>query len=177
MSDIDAAFVRSILDYDPETGVFTWRPRPIEHFKTERAWKIWNTRFSGTFAGGVDGNGYCQIAIDNKRYKSHRLAWLYMTGEWPKDQIDHVNMTRADNRFCNMREATNSENGGNRGAQCNNTSGYKGVNWRNDKSRWRAKIRSNGKDIHLGYFDCPAAASFAYQISADKHHGEFARAS
>jgi hypothetical protein len=123
--------------------------------------------------------GYRTIGIGGKRYLAHRLAWLYVHGEWPADQIDHVNMDRSDARMCNLREATAAQNKRNTGARSHNRSHLKGVefNTRRKIKRWYAVIRSDGKRNFLGSFDCPAAAHFAYVIAADKFHGEFARMS
>ena len=103
---ITQEYLKSVLSYDPETGIFTWKYRQGLIGK-----KIsWNTRYSEKQAGTIDPVGYLGIAIEYKRYYAHRLAWLYMTGELPKKYIDHLNGNKSDNRFLNLREATNSEN-------------------------------------------------------------------
>jgi len=134
-----------------------------------------NSVKAGDVAGRGSGGGYRQISVDNRLYLAHRLAWLYMTGEWPEVQIDHVNMDRADNRFVNLRQATRSENKGNMRAQANNASGLKGVYWHKRAGKWCAQINTNGTRRHLGCFDSPEAAHAAYIASAKKHFGEFAR--
>ena len=98
-----------------------------------------------------------------------------MLGRWPADQVDHINLIRSDNRWCNLREATQSENARNTRARHNNTSGVKGVNKYRDK--WHAKISFNGRRIHLGYFDTPEEAHAVYCRAAAKYHGVYARAS
>lgn len=172
--DLTAAYVRSILHYDPETGVFTWRRRPLEHFETKRSCGTWNGRYAGNVAGRIN-IGYVDIHISNTMYLAHRLAWLYMTGSWPKECIDHINMNRSDNRFCNLREATHSENKFNRPKQSKNTSGHKGVTLHKPNSKWVAKICANGKHRNLGYFDTREDAAAAYAKAARELHGEFAR--
>ncbi|MFA7308099.1 MAG: HNH endonuclease [Hyphomicrobium sp.] len=174
-SNLTAAYVRSILDYNPNTGVFTWRHRPREHFTDERASKIWNTRYAGTTAGCIKSDGYARIAIDNIRYFAHRLAWLYATGFWPACQIDHVDLVRSNNIFSNLREATHSQNRANRRAQSNNTSGVKGVSLHKQKNKWQAQICVIGKTLRLGYFDTREDAAAAYAKAAQDLHGEFAR--
>jgi len=127
----------------------------------------------GEIAGSTNFYGYIQISIDNKLYKAHRLAWLYMVGIWPSKFIDHVNGQRDDNMFSNLREATNSENMRNSGRHKNNTSGFKGVSWFARDKCWRAYSSIGGKRKHLGYFDTPESASAAYEEFARKNHGEF----
>lgn len=90
------------------------------------------------------------------------------TGDWPTDQIDHINGDKGDNRIANLREATNAENNRNTGAGQANTSGFKGVCWDKAKGKWRAQIEIDGRGAHLGYFTTPEAA---YVASAAKHHG------
>lgn len=158
---IDARRLREVLSYDPETGEFFW----LVGIKGVCA---------GDRAGGLSrSRGYWRIQLDGQRHTAHRLAWLYMTGEWPRDQIDHINGIRTDNRFANLREATNAQNGANSSKRENTTSKYKGVDRRG--KRWRAQIRSGGKKYCLGMFDTPEEAYAAYCAAARKFHGEFAR--
>jgi hypothetical protein len=148
--------LRELLAYDPETGAFTWRVG-------QRAGKV---------AGSVHSKGYARIWVGGRSYRAHRLAWLYVTGAWPVAQLDHANGARDDNRFVNLREATNAENGHNR--KTNNPCGFKGV--RQQKKRWCARIGKNGRRIFLGLFATPEEAHAAYVAAATEHHGEFARA-
>jgi len=160
---LTAARLREILHYDPDTGAFTWR-----------------VSRKGVRAGAAAGTlcqGYYRIMADRRSYQAHRLAWLYMTGAWPEAEIDHINLARADNCWCNLREATRVENQRNTSARPNNTSGFKGVVWHKSAKRWRATITADGKQCHLGYFDTPQAAAAAYADAAKKLFGEFARAS
>ena len=139
--ELTAEYLRSILHYDPDTGIFTWKVR------TARSVKV------GDVAGCSNGRDYLQISVQSRLYKAHRLAWLYMRGEWPTDQIDHINRIRTDNRSSNLREVTNNQNLQNKSKYSNNTSGHPGVCWCKQNSKWRATIRHNNKRIHLGYFD------------------------
>jgi len=175
-TNITAEYLRQCLDYDPETGLFVWKARPQEHFKDNRAYNSWNARYAGQKAGSFDKNGYLVIGINKKVYKAHRLAFLYVYGWLPK-QVDHKNNDglKSDNRIINLRAANHSTNGMNQGKQKNNTSGLKGVYWFKASNKWGSIITKGYKRIYLGSFDCPAAASFAYQIAADMYHGEFAR--
>jgi hypothetical protein len=161
--ELTHARLTQLFHYDPERGHFT---------------RLLN-RCSRTSAGDIAGNktarGYIQIGIDRKDYLAHRLAWFYMTGEWPKNQIDHINGIRTDNRFSNLREATIHENGCNSRLPKNNKSGFKGVCFHRELGRWQAKIWVNRKQKHLGIFDTPEEAADAYDKAALELHGEFAR--
>jgi hypothetical protein len=156
---ITAERLREVLHYETDTGVFTRRVR------TARCIRI------GDVAGGANSEGYWCIKIDCRTHKAHRLAWLYMTGEWPKDQVDHINMNKADNRWANLRAATSTQNKSNRTAYSNNLSGIKGVAL--VRGKWRAYLYEGGKTFHLGYFGTPGQASIAHAIAAEKQHGEF----
>jgi len=110
-----------------------------------------------------------------KRYLQHRLVWLYVHGRWPKDQIDHINGNRSDNRLCNLREATCSQNLMNARAHSHNTSGLKGA-CKHEPGYWSSVIRVNGKNKYLGRFKSPEEAHAVYASAAKKYFGEFARA-
>ena len=157
------AYLRASLHYDPKTGVFTWRA---------------GQRRAGRRAGTISkGYRQIQIKIDGKAFgfKEHRIAWLFVHGEWPADQIDHINGDRADNRIANLRPATNSLNMANRKLNTNSASGAKGVCWHNGSQRWRARLQFDGKRIHLGDFKNKEAAEIAYEAAAKRHFGEYAR--
>jgi hypothetical protein len=166
--------LRQLLDYDLATGVFTWKHREeTSHFLSG-----WNKRFSGKVAGRSKPNahGYLEIAIDGVLYFSHRLAWLYVTGAWPEDQIDHVNLDKVDNRFENLREATGSANAGNTRAHKRNKIGLKGVHYYAPTNKYVASIGvGQGRVKKLGYFKTPEAAHEAYKRAAEEYFGEFAR--
>lgn len=168
--EVTADRVREVLDYDPDTGLFTWRIRPT-------ARKEWNTVFAGKIAGGLHKQGYWAIRIDEWTYLAHRLVWLYVHGCWPTDQLDHINMMRLDNRLCNLREATSSDNGCNRPMKAGNRTGLKGVDFHKTAGRWRARICKQGCHVHLGHFDTPEEAAEAYTSAVSLHHGDFARVS
>ena len=168
-------YLRELLDYDPETGVLTWRERPLEMFKTERGCNAWNTRYAGKEAGCVDTkpSGYQSVLVrlNGKRWMGHRLAFALYYGRDPGLEIDHVNRVSTDNRICNLRAVDHSRNVQNRVTPYrNNTSGYLGVSWAKREQKWLAHIRINGKKKHLGYFDAPEAAHTAYLTAKAKHH-------
>ena len=135
---IDQNYLKSILIYNPETGIFTWRHR-------HDADKRWNTRYANKIAGSTDSNGYIQIHINKKLFMAHRLAFLYMTGEHPREFIDHINGIRNDNRWENLRNASHSENQQNqRAAQKDNKSSMLlGVSYMKSHKKWRAEIQHN----------------------------------
>ena len=163
LNDLSQDQLKEVLFYSPDTGLFIRR-------KQGRG-----TRCKiGDVAGSTQVTGYVAIQVLSIMYRAHRLAWLYVYGEWPQDQIDHVNGIRDDNRICNLRQATNSENKMNTKIMKNNTSGYKGVHWCKTKNKWQAKITVNKKYISLGQFDNAESAGAAYQDAADKYHQEFA---
>ncbi|WP_111519392.1 HNH endonuclease signature motif containing protein [Cupriavidus phytorum] len=154
MQEITQEYLKELLSYDKDTGEFRWKPRGFCLFKTEHAAKIWNTRFPGTAAGNVDVKGYRKIVIHQRSYKAHRLAWLYVYGEWPGAdlQIDHINGIRSDNRIANLRAVPPVENSRNLRPGRVGRSGLFGVHWDAKWNRWRAKIHEKGATVELGSF-------------------------
>jgi hypothetical protein len=155
---LTASRLKDLIHYNPGTGIFTW--------------KVIKSRSAniGSVAGGVNFKGYITIGIDGKRYTAHRLAFLFMNGEFPSDEVDHANGIRIDNRWSNLREATGSENQQNHKINCNNTSGYLGVCKFTGTNRWLAQIAVNGRNKYLGLFDTPKAAHAAYLAAKAKLH-------
>ena len=129
-----------LMRYDPINGSFTWN---------QNQGRI----RSGATAGSIRKDGYVQIMIDREFYLAHRLAWFYITEEWPTEQIDHKNRNKADNSFSNLRLATNKQNGENLPLFCTNSSGYRGVSWDTARKKWRAQIKHHQQNIYLGRFD------------------------
>ena len=138
-------YLLECLDYDPDTGIFIWKKRPLHHFKAEQDMGSFSTRFAGTQAGSVDHYGYVVIAINGSSYKAQRLAWKIVKGSDPLNLIDHEDTIKSNNRFNNLREATVSQNGQNKMICANNSSGFKGVTWCARGKKWRAMIRSGGE--------------------------------
>lgn len=159
---ITAARLRELVHYSPDTGVLTW----IVSYGRAR---------SGAAAGCRDPSGYWRVQIDGHIYLGHRLAWLYMTGEWPPHNIDHINGDPSDNRLVNLRPATQAENCRNTRLRSNNTSGFKGVYFAKYSQRWAAAIRVDGHLRYLGSFETAEEAHAAYCGAATQFHGEFAR--
>lgn len=152
MTQLTQDYLKECLDYCPDTGIFTWKVRPREHFKTGWAWKTINTRNAGKEAGHLNKDGYLATRVRGNYVPMHRLAWFYITGSWPKEQMDHINHDRTDNRWVNLREATRSENHRNESLSKNNTSGFTGVYWNKQNDKWAAKVKVCGATINLGIF-------------------------
>lgn len=162
LSDLTAERAKELLDYDPETGVFRWK---VSKGRVK----------AGDVAGRVNNTGYIQIRVDRNLYQAHRIAWLLTRDEWPNLQIDHINGDRADNRICNLRQATKAQNAQNTSKRAHNTSGFKGVSWCRRHAKWHAQLQKNKRRVYLGRFRCPTAAHIAYCKAAKEHFGEYAR--
>jgi len=156
---ITQEYLKSILHYDPETGIFTW-------INSKR--DGWNGKEAGTTT-----KTRVHIQILNRLYLSHRLAFLYMTGSMPK-MVDHINEIPLDNRWCNLRECTRSQNVANiTEKRSDNKSGYRGVYRRKKSRKYIAQVRKNGKVHHLGTFKTPEEAYEAYKKAHSELFGEF----
>ena len=153
--DITAEKLRELLHYDHATGIFT---RRVSVASNARA---------GDVAGSPNGDGYLYICIYSRLHRAHRLAWLYVYGTWPEDQLDHINRNRSDNRISNLRAVTNKQNMQNAGKRRDNTSGYQGVSWHKHGSKWQVGIVHNQKRMHLGLFD-DLEAAIAARKAAEK---------
>ncbi|KXJ56550.1 MAG: hypothetical protein AXW12_00525 [Thalassospira sp. Nap_22] len=153
--------LKAILSYDQETGAFTWLsahgPMP-----------------KGMTAGTLNKTGYIHIQINGRRYGAHRLAWLWMTGEWPKRQIDHRNNIRNDNRWTNLRKATKSQNCANSLTYKTNTTGFRGVSWHQRDQVYIAAIGGRVNRRHIGTFRSKEDAARAYDEVAKDIFGDFA---
>lgn len=157
---LTAARVRELLDYDPDTGLFSRR-------------LITRGRSANGPVGSPHGNGYLTITVDYRAVLAHRLAWLWMTGKFPRETIDHINGDKTDNRWANLRPASLSENNCNVTAYRHNTSGFKGVHRQKDDGKYRASLSYRNKTIHLGTYDTPEAAYARYCEAGRKLRGEF----
>lgn len=158
---ISRARLLELVHYEPETGVFTARVArpPIS---------------VGQVLGCVNGKGYVDIMLEARSYRASRLAWLYMTGEWPRKLVDHRDRDRANNAWLNLREATNAENSRNAKLSKRNASGVKGVYWYARHQKWNAQIRVDRKLMSLGYYEDIEPAALARRAAEAKYFGEFA---
>ncbi len=129
--------LKELLHYNPDTGCFTYL-LSRGHFK------------AGAIAGFLNGRGYIRIGIDGKEYQAHRVAFLYITGEFPSKEVDHINHVKTDNRFSNLRMCTRKENSKNRKKPCCNSSGYIGVYMDKRCKKWASQIVVNGAVVYLG---------------------------
>jgi len=151
--------LRQKVSYDLATGIFTNK-------KTNKK------------LGTIDEYGYVRVCVDYVVYKSHRLAWLYMHGNFPNHQIDHIDHDRTNNKINNLRDVTHNENSKNLSISPLNKSGFTGICWCNTYMRWHARIYVNGKSIHIGYFlnkeeaiNARNNANLKYKFHAN--HGSF----
>lgn len=152
--------LKEILHYDPETGIFTYRK---DYYKCKK----------GDVFGYTNGRGWLRGKIKGKHYKLHRLAFLYMTGEFPVNETDHINGIKDDNRWCNLREATRSQNMANIKSGGNSMTGYRGVT-ATSAGNYYATNQKEGKTYRQGPFKCPKEAHKAYCKKAVELFGEFA---
>lgn len=163
---ITAKELREILSYNPKTGIFRYLKFPSRGLHKEEA-------------GTINSEGYVRIKIRKKAYLAHRLAFIYMKGKWPRYEIDHRNGVRSDNRWENLRAATDLENSRNRKPHKNKAIPVKGVYMvstnKQRKNPYLAAICLNGRMIHLGVYPTIESASAAYQAAALQHFGKFAR--
>jgi hypothetical protein len=153
--------LHELLSYDPATGNFMWK---VGRQGTNK----------GQPAGGLDNRGYRFIRIDGRRYYAHRLVLFYESGEWPPEQVDHINGAKGDNRRSNLRLATPSQQSANSKLAVNNTSGAKGVVWSKRRRKWQVQVINFGTK-HLGYYTNFDDARAAYRAGAIKFFGEYAR--
>lgn len=157
MCAISQSYLKSILHYCPETGEFTWL--------VNRGQSV----LAGDRAGSSAGD-YVRISINGALYKGHRLAFMYMTGAWPVNMVDHVDGQGANNRWANLRQATSAENGQNLSRRSCGKSGYRGVSWHKGNGSWQASIKLDGIGRWLGYYVRPEDAHHAYLDAKSKLH-------
>lgn len=161
MKDLSQGRLKEALHYNTETGDFTWLVSTSNRVRV------------GQIAGNATGHEYHRIRIDGGLYYAHRLAVLYVTGEWPSNKVDHKNINKKNNGWHNLREATNQQNSANTPVSKNNGVGLKGVS--RDGKRYRAHITVDGKYTHLGSFVDPKDAHAAYVKAANDNFNSFAR--
>lgn len=157
-----------VFTYDSQTGELRWRDR-VGKGGGRRIQK----RFVGKLAGKRSGR-YLLVRVDAVQFKAARVIWKIVTGKDPRDQIDHINCNRHDNRAKNLRDATNAQNTSNRKRLCSKSL-PKGVDFHNGTQKFRARISKNGILYQLGLFKSVASAHAAYRAASKRMHGEFGR--
>lgn len=159
--------LHELLDYDQGAGTFTWRPRGQKWFRTSGMMDRWNKRFAGQPAMATrNTHGFCGYIL-GKCYGAHRVAWVYVHGAQPK-HIDHIDGDPENNCIANLRSVNHATNLKNQKMRSTNSSGVMGVDM--SKGRWRARIKVDGRELHIGRFDSFADAAFA-RAQAERLHG------
>jgi hypothetical protein len=152
--------LKNAFEYRPDTGLLLWR-----HDRAKVR--------AGQRAGWLGRDGYRYVWLDYVTRKEHRFIWLLMTGQMPPKDIDHINGVKSDNRWCNLRAATRSQNRANMGIQGNNTSGHRGVYWSSARGKWVAMIGFKGRRRTLGRFEDLESAATLYESTAKELFGAF----
>lgn len=152
MNELGVETLRERLDYDPDTGNFVWKERPLSTFSCKRVGRGWNNKYANKAAGFTRNDGYLRITLQGKVKYLHRIAWAMQYGEWPEGQIDHIDGNPSNNSIKNLRDVTPQENNRNRAIDRRNKSGVIGVFWCDRTAKWRGQLTVNRNPIHLGYF-------------------------
>lgn len=169
---INQKYVKEAFDYDPVTGILTWKQRPRHHFNTDRGWKLCNTKFAGKPCGNLSGCGYMTVEIAGVSFRLHRVIWLWCHGTLP-EMVDHLNHDKLDNRIHMLRAASRTQNMHNTLKRQNCSSALKGVRWSKTSKKWVSSIRIDKRLHHLGYFDTEQEAHAAYCAKGRELFGEF----
>lgn len=170
MADLSLAEISEVLKYDPDTGSFEWKPRPREMFRSLHEFVRWNNRYAGKPTGNKHYSGYVHLIFLGRRFAAHRVAWLFLYGQWPEGEIDHVNGIRSDNRGTNLRDVDRSGNQRNASRRTDNTSGVVGVVWSKRASKWASRINIYGQRKNLGFFD-QLEDAVAARKAAEREYG------
>ena len=169
--ELTAEIARELLTYNPDTGKLFWKERPAKYFKNPNYVKNWNGKWAGKEAlTAITRRKSGHIArlngsVFKKSYYTHRIAWLIYYGEWPKNQIDHINQDPTDNRIENLRDVTQLENLKNQALRSNNKSGYIGVHFEKSKQKYRARVQINNSTKHIGYYNTIEEAAAARAVA------------
>lgn len=168
--------LNSLLHYEANTGLLYWKHRPLDMFKCVRTANSWNSRYGSKEAFTcISAKGYKSGTIFDRNYQAHRIIWVMVYSEDPGHTVDHINGDASDNRLSNLRKADHSSNMRNSKKSVANTSGFKGVSLHKQTGKWIARIRSEGKYLHLGLFSKISDAKLAYENASKTFHGQFGR--
>lgn len=159
---LTAEKLKMFLTYEPDTGVFRWRDD-----LAVRSGRIMN----GKIAGGKNWAGYVKIKVDGILYSAHRLAWLYVHGDWPPNNVDHIDNNKGNNAISNLRLATAAQNAANKKVSVRTVAPYRGV--MPHGPGFVARVYFRGQRHYLGYFTTAEAARDAYIAKSKELHGDF----
>lgn len=162
-------YLKECFDYNPETGILTWKERPLYHFSGKKAYNWFNSCFTNKELRNTNEYGYVYVTINKKLYLVHRIIWMLIYNEHP-DTIDHINGITDDNRLCNLRNVTQEQNMRNIKLPRHNNSGYMGASKLG--KRWRSRINIGDEEILIGVFDTKEEAALAYQLKRLELYGE-----
>ena len=165
------AYLRQCFDYDPQTGVLTWRDRPREHFNTDQSHKCWTTKWPGKPAGSPNCKGYMQVGLVGTLLLNHRIIWQLVHGMVPAT-LDHVNGNRLDNRLANIRPCTASQNMMNRKLG-GSKSGFRGVR-KLKRGGWEVRITVSRQQYTVGSYPTIEDAITARIEAEARMFGDFA---
>lgn len=182
---VTAEELRELLEYDPLTGQLWWKPRPLKYFEdrggrytARRSKRIFDTTYAGTLAlNCLNQSGYLRGNLFGRLMLAHRAAYIITTGHplVTSQQIDHVNGVRSDNRWANLRLATNTQNQHNSKSAKGSSSEFVGVAWDRFANKWCAYISPENRKVHLGYFETEIDAAISRDKAAIEMFGEYAR--
>lgn len=168
-------YLNECFDYNPMSGQLFWKERPPEHFNGKQGYRAFMATRANTLCGAMSRKGYLVVRLDQSKYYVHRIIWKLMTGVDPKEQIDHKNQIKHDNRFINLREATNAQNQQNRALDWRpNRHGYAGVWHLKRRGKFAAVLKVDRKLVWLGQYQTAYEAHLVYLAGLKIHHGEFA---
>jgi hypothetical protein len=174
----EVAFIRECVDYNPDTGIFTWRTRPRHHFPDQRTHTRWNNIWAGKIAGSPtrDRSNYWNLRFSGIFYKAHRVAWAMVYGKPVPKMIDHIDRDTQNNRIANLRAVNIYQSAQNRrGTTRSTSSGVKGIDYRQrgNCTQFCVNIAANGKRYWIGSYRTLGEAVIARQAAAERLHGEF----
>lgn len=174
--EITPAVLCDLIDYDPATGVLTWKARSPDLFtckeqSPDHSSRIWNAKYAGKPAlTAKNGNGYLHGTVFGQTLTAHAVSWAIHNGSWPEHGIDHINGVKVDNRIVNLRDVPDAENAKNQKRNKRNTSGVTGVSYFPRTRKWVARIKGGGKVRNLGYFRTIEEAAAARK-TAEQQYG------
>jgi len=168
MAKLDHSALKEVLDYDPVTGIFTWKVHRHSHGGGVKP---------GDVAGCIDPRGYRRIGVLGWNGLAHRLAWFYVKGVWPEAGLDHRDRNHDHNAIENLRECDQSRNLQNTSLDGQGSNKFRGVYYDRQRNKWRVQIIVYKKTIYVGQFDSEGEAAAAYLSAKIKHHPFYAGAS